>query len=363
MVARSLWSHRAGAMQGRFLYVFLISLLISPQGADAQQVKLKAALHYSINHPLIGAPLARLKEEVERESDNSISIEIFDKGRLATDLEMADAVSSGKADMGITASQIFVGKAPALAMLDLPFLFNFKALVEATAKPEGEIRKLIDETLVAEAGMRSLLWQSLGDTHFYSKGRAVADVAQLKGQRIAVPGKALEEFVERCGGRPTTLATNDFHDAIRDGKVDMALMTLGGNQTLRLWKVQDTVTLTAHAPVEFLLVVNEKRWQSLSQEQRIIMTRAARIVEREGRARVASIDKAAERFAIENGMKLVSLTPDQVAEWRACSAGMLADYMDKNGEGARKLMDAYGRLRTDPCCSAGPASWFAFTRR
>jgi C4-dicarboxylate-binding protein DctP len=349
-------------MQGRFLYVFLISLLISPQGADAQQVKLKAALHYSINHPLIGAPLARLKEEVERGSENSISIEIFDNGRLATDLEMADAVSSGKADMGITASQIFVGKAPALAILDLPFLFNFKALVEAAAKPEGEIRKLIDEALVAEAGMRSLLWQPLGDTHFYSKGRDVADVAQLKGQRVAVPGKALEEFVERCGGRPTTLATNDFHDAIKVGKVDMALMTLGGNEVLRLWKVQDTITLTAHAPVEFLLVVNEKRWQSLSQEQRIIMTRAARIVEREGRARVASIDKAAERFAIENGMKLVYLTPDQVAEWRACSATMLADYMDRNGERARKLMAAYGRLRMDACCSTMPGD-DRFTRR
>ncbi len=350
-------------MTGRLFCVLLASLLIQAEDADAQQVKLKAALHYSINHPLIGTPLARLKDEVERRSDNSISLEIFDKGRLATDLEMADAVSSGKADMGITASQIFVGKAPALAILDLPFLFNFKALVEATAKPEGEIRKLIDEALVAEAGMRSLLWQSLGDTHFYSKGRDVADVAQLKGQRVAVPGKALEEFVERCGGSPTTFATNDFHDAIRDGKVDMALMTLGGNETLRLWKVQDTVTLTAHAPVEFLLVVNEKRWQSLSQEQRIIITRAARIVEREGRARVASIDKAAERFAIENGMKLVSLTPDQVAEWRACSAGMLADYVAKNGESARKLMAAYGRLRTDPCCSAGPPSAFGFTRR
>jgi C4-dicarboxylate-binding protein DctP len=361
-VARSALVASGGPMQGRFLYVVLISLLISPQSADAQQVKLKAALHYSIKHPLIGAPLARLKEEVERSSDNSISIEIFDKGQLATDLEMADAVSSGKADMGITASQIFVGKAPALAILDLPFLFNFQALVEATAKPESEIRKLIDEALVAEAGMRSLLWQSLGDTHFYSKGRDVADVAQLKDQRVAVPGKALEEFVERCGGRPTTLATNDFHDAIRDGKVDMALMTLGGNEVLRLWKVQDTVTLTAHAPVEFLLVVNEKRWQSLSQEQRIIMTQAARIVEREGRARVASIDKAAESFAIENGMKLVHLTPDQVAEWRACSAAMLADYMDRNGERARKLMAAYGRLRMDACCSTMPGD-DRFTRR
>ena len=60
--------------------------------------------------------------------------------------------------------------------------------------------------------MRSLLWRSLGDTHFYSKGRAVADVAQLDGQRIAVPGKALEEFVERCDDNrppspPTTSTT------------------------------------------------------------------------------------------------------------------------------------------------------------
>jgi len=82
----------------------------------------------------------------------------------------------------------------------------------------------------------------------------------------------------------------------------------------------------------------------------------------EGRARVASIDKAAERFAIENGMKLVSLTPDQVAEWRACSAGMLADYMDRNGERARKLMAAYGRLRMDGCCSTMPGE-ARFTRR
>jgi hypothetical protein len=41
---------------------------------------------------------------------------------------------------------------------------------------------------------------------------------------------------------------------------------------------------------------------------------------------------------------------------------MLADYMDKNGERARALMAAYGRLRTDPCCSAMPGAG-DFTRR
>ena len=67
-------------------------------------------------------------------------------------------------------------------------------------------------------------------------------------------------------------------------------------------------------------------------------------------------------FAEKHGMKLKALTPDQVADWRACSAGMLADYMNKVGDSARKVMNAYGRLRLDPCCSAAPGD-AAFTRR
>jgi hypothetical protein len=40
---------------------------------------------------------------------------------------------------------------------------------------------------------------------------------------------------------------------------------------------------------------------------------------------------------------------------------MLADYMEKNGDLARRLMAAYGRLRTDPCCTVGPGEG-TFTR-
>ena len=187
---------------------------------------------------------------------------------------MVDAVSSGAVEVGITASQIFVGRAPSLAFLDLPFLFKLQAFIDAAARPGSEIRKLIDETLMAEAGVRVLLWQSVGNTHFYSKGRDVGDVTRLKDQRVAVPGKALEDFVARCGGRPTTLPINKFADRIQDGALDMALMTLGGNQNFGLWKVQDTITLTAHASVEFLLVINEGTWRSLSPDHRAAMTEA-----------------------------------------------------------------------------------------
>jgi hypothetical protein len=70
----------------------------------------------------------------------------------------------------------------------------------------------------------------------------------------------------------------------------------------------------------------------------------------------------ANDFAKKRRINLRPLTPDQVADWRACSAGMLADYVEKNGEGAQKLMAAYAKLRLDPCCSAAPAVG-DFTRR
>jgi hypothetical protein len=62
-------------------------------------------------------------------------------------------------------------------------------------------------------------------------------------------------------------------------------------------------------------------------------------------------------------LQIQHLTHDQVAEWRACSAEMLAEYMEANGELAQRLMAAYGKLRTDPCCTTGPGSEMAFTRR
>jgi C4-dicarboxylate-binding protein DctP len=348
-------------MVARSIVLSLLLLLAMP-GAEGQQVKLRAAVQASINSPLTGATLTRFKEVVERRSDGTLAVEIFDKGRLFGDAGMVDAVASGAVEIGITASQKFVDRAPALAILDLPFFFNFRALTEAAAKPDSALRGLIDATVVSDVGARVLLWLPLGDTHFYSRGRDVADPARLKDQRVAVPGDALHDLVVRCGGRPTTAVTTQFHDHIKNGTLDAALMTLTAVEVLGLWKVQDTITLTSHARVEFLLVINERTWQALSPAHRAILKEAAMIAEREGRERVAKIELATERFALDKGMKLVPLTPDQVADWRACTAEMVTDYMDKNGDKARRLMDAYARLRTDPCCTAMPGS-VPFTRR
>jgi C4-dicarboxylate-binding protein DctP len=235
-------------------------------------------------------------------------------------------------------------------------------LSRVAASPGSELRQVIDETVLKQVGVRILWWQPLGDRVLLTKGHDVADVERFKDLRVAAAGKGVEEFVARCGGRPSVVAIVKMADAIKEGTLDAAAMSVQAFQSLGLWKATDTLTYTAHAPVQYFLFINERTWQSLSPAHQAIVTEAARAVESEGYDRLAKVEASMERFISEKGARIAHLSPDNVADWRACSADMVADYMDKNGELARRLMVAYSKLRTDPCCTAGPSGG-AFTRR
>jgi TRAP-type C4-dicarboxylate transport system substrate-binding protein len=190
----------------------------------------------------------------------------------------------------------------------------------------------------------------------------VADPVRLNGRRVAAPSELVGEFAAWCGGMPVALTVEKFADGFKNGTLDMAVINLATLRNRGLWRFTDTVTFTLHSPIVFLLIVNEKRWQSLSPAHREVIAQTARKVEGGFDALREKTEVEMRALADSKNVKLVELTADQVADWRACSAGMLAGFMAKHGEGARKLIDAYRKLRTDPCCEAMPG-WDAFTRR
>jgi C4-dicarboxylate-binding protein DctP len=351
-------------MTARLFWLLLVSLLLIPaQEAGAQQqIKLKVNLQFPLANPVFGGSFARFKQEVERQSEGAIAVEIFDKAQLFTDDHVVDAVASGAVDIGMTAAHQFSYKVPIVAILDQPFLFNFDALMKAAAKPGSEIRRTLDEAILAQVGTRVLWWTPIGNNVMFSKGRDVADPERMKSQRVGAPGKLPGEFVAACGGTPAVMTIEKFHDAYKEGALDMASAGFGAVAAYRLEQFVDTVTFTNHTPIAFFYIVNEKRWRTLSPGDRAIIAQAAAKVEAEFAGAQTSSEARARAFAKKHSINLVEMTPDQVAEWRACSSGMLAEYMDRVGEGARKLMAAYGKLRTDPCCSSVPGAG-DFTKR
>jgi C4-dicarboxylate-binding protein DctP len=331
----------------------LACLLLTPLAAQAQQVKLRLSSQLPSAH-FAGVNLAQFKDEVERRTEKTLTIEIFDNGRLYKDDQVIDAVSSGAIDMGYVIADRFAEKIPAVGILQQPFLFNFEALVRTALSPDQDIRRLLDKAILDSTGSRVLWWLPLGSTVIFSKGRSAISPAEISKLKIRVMGTATTAFIERCGGIAALLNASDQFSAMQSGRVDMTMTASTSVSERQLWKVTDTITRTDHAVVESAVIINNAVWQRLSEGHKAIITEVARKVEQKLRDEIARLETDAYRFASEHGMKVYDLAPHQVAEWRACSAPVVDAFMAESGESGLQLMRAYGKLRTSPCCSAGP---------
>jgi C4-dicarboxylate-binding protein DctP len=328
-----------------------------PWRASAEPIRLRVTLQLPMTNHL-GVNLAQFKAQVEKRSGGTIQIEIFDNSRLYRDDQALDAVASGAIEMGSIGISQFARRVPALNLFGQPFLFNFEALVRAATDPDGEVRKVLDKAVFDETGVRVLWFQSYGPTVFLSKGRHAKVPAGIQGQKVRAIAENHAKFFTLCGGIPVVVSASKQYEAIKDGTVDMLVTGITGVESRQLWKLLDTVTRTEHAVLEFLVVINERIWRSLSDDHRAIILATGREVERELRQAMAEVEEKAYAFARSKGMKIHEPTPNEVAEWRACSAQMIDEYMNNTGETARWLMEAYGNLRTQSCCSSGPKGEF-----
>jgi C4-dicarboxylate-binding protein DctP len=344
--------------KGTWLYVFLALAVSAPVSSATEPVTLRFTLQVPASNPQLGLSVVQFKEEVERETQRSVRVEIIDRGKLYIDDQVVGAVQSGAIEMGLAGINQISRRLPAADIMEQPFLFNFAALTHAAVSSERELRKLLDRAVLETIGVRVLWWQTAGPQVFMAKALDVASPERIRSKSVRVYSASTASMTERCGGSPKIMSITNVHDALRDGSIEVAMTAVVAVETRDLWKVADTITRTDHASIEFLVIVNEKAWQRLTDQQRIIVLAAAKRAEREVRERSSKLEDKAYEFARSKGMKVRELTPDEVAEWRACSADVLATYMNSGGELVRQLLAAYGKLRTDPCCSAGPMGSF-----
>jgi tripartite ATP-independent transporter DctP family solute receptor len=323
-----------------------------------------ARIRIALIQPLtsyLSTNVVQFTKELESKTGGAFKFEVFDNSRLYKDYQILEAVASGAVEMGAIPMAQFTAKVPVVGVLEQPFLFNFEALVGAATHPDSEIRRQLDSAVLEATGARILWWQSDGQSVFFSKGRPTRTPSQIENLKVSVFGDNMTIFTRLCGGIPLVNSASDQREALGEGTVDVVMTGIGNVDSHQLWKVSDTITRTEHAPIEFIVIINEKLWQSFTAEQKAIATAAARRAELELRQQTAETEAAAYAFARDKRMAIHELTPDEVAEWRECSAIMMENYVSTLGVVGQRMMAAYGRLRTLPCCSAGPKG--RFTRR
>lgn len=314
--------------------ILTVALVLSANAAEKMRISLQLPL---ASH--LGQNLLLFKEEVEARTHGAIEVEIYDSAQLYKDKDVPQAVGSGAIEAGVVSLTRFVGDIPAVDIFYMPFLFNSEDKVREAVGQGAAIRTAIEEA-VADTGAKILFWQAYGGAVMLSKGSAIKTPDDLKGKKVRVFGKTVGDFVRAAGGAPTLISGSEQYLAYQRGTVDVGMTGLSGVKSRKLWEVMDTITVTNHADVEFVVVVNQDWWDSLSEDNRKAIEVSAVIADNAVRDALAQIEADAVAAAVENGMTVYAPTNAEIAAWKAVSAPVYDAYQASSGDLGKQLLDA-----------------------
>ncbi len=226
--------------------------LAAPVQPQAAETTLRISLQLPLKSHL-GQTLLLFKEQVEAASGGEIEVQIYDSAQLYKDKEVPQAVGSGAIEMGVASLTRFVGDIPAVDIFYMPFMFNSELLVRAATQKGSPIRGPIDEAILG-TGSRVLWWQAYGGAIMLSKGAPVRTPDDIKDKKVRVFGKTLGTFMETVGAAPTLISGSEQYLAYQRGTVDVGMTGVSGVKSRKLWEVMDTITVTNHADIEFVVL-------------------------------------------------------------------------------------------------------------
>jgi len=306
--------------------------------ALAADVTLRISLQLPLTSHL-GQNLVMFETEVEEQSNGEIDIEIYDSATLYKDKEVPAAVGAGSIEMGVASLTRYVGDVPAVDIFYQPFLFDTEEKVKAAVAEGSPIRQPIDEA-IADTGSTVLWWQAYGGAVLLSKDAPVKSPADMTGKKVRVFGKTLGDFVSATGGAPTLISGSEQYLAYQRGTVDYGMTGISGVKSRKLWEVMDHITVTNHADIEFVVVINTETWNGLSSAHRNIIQTAARNAEADVRNRMSTIEAEAYTAAQDSGMTIYTPTETEIATWREASQPVYDSFANTAGALGKQVLEA-----------------------
>src|SRR5689334_24417296 len=220
-----------------------------------------------LNQPAASPTVKRLTEMAEaigQETGGEFLVEVFPESRLGPDPKMFADLRSGALEF-FMAGATFGEVAPTSALPLLPFAFRDSKAVFAAL--DGALGDQIRGEL-AQHGIHAFRHcLQNGFHHLTTSNLPIETAADLSGVKIRSPGGAIaRDFFEVFGADAGYVPFSQMYEALKVRNFDGQSDPLGVVLSLRLYEVQNYLSLTAHWWSGFTLMANTAAWLSLPRD-------------------------------------------------------------------------------------------------
>jgi tripartite ATP-independent transporter DctP family solute receptor len=250
--------------------VVALFLTAVPTGALAREFR--AADTQSEDYPTVQA-LYYMGRLIAESSGGRLQIKVFHSRQLGEEKETIEQTRAGAIDLNRTNVALIGSFVPAMNVLAMPFLF----------RSIEHLQKVLDGPIGSEIlgsfepyGFVGLAFYDSGARSIYNSVRPVRSLADLKGLRLRVQQSALmSDMIRALGAEPIELPYGQVLTGLATKLIDGAENNWPSFVTTNHYKYAGFYTLTEHAMSPEVLVMSQKAWQSLSDEDKKIFRDAA----------------------------------------------------------------------------------------
>lgn len=247
-------------------------LLITACSTKEQGTALKLAHGLDPSHPVHQA-MVFMADRCKEISGGELSIDIYPSGQLGSEQQCVELLQIGSLAITKVSAAVMESFTEDFKVLGLPYIFrsrehSFKVL-------DGEIG---DELLTSTEPfwIRGLCFYDAGSRSFYTIDKQVNTPDDLDGLKIRVMKSITAmEMVKAQGGSPTPISWGELYTALQSGVVDGAENNPPSFYTSHHYEVCKYYSLNEHTMVPDVLIISQKVWNKLSDQEKKWLQQAA----------------------------------------------------------------------------------------
>lgn len=209
------------------------------------------------------------KDELEKLSGGTMKVNVYHSGQLYSQEGEQAAVRQGTVDMVYTSAPWLAEFIPYLSMFGA--VYTFQGYDHMTSVFNGEIGEKVFQDVVDSQGIRPLAAYYLGtrQLNLVEKVGPVRTPADMAGVKLRVPGSpSWIALGKALGGNPTPMAFGEVYMGLKTGAVEGQDNPLGTDKNAKFYEVTKYIVLTNHVVDSTWPTINEKKWQSFSDQQK-----------------------------------------------------------------------------------------------
>lgn len=316
-------------------FIMVLLLVLSgcgPRVVDGQQVAKDERIVIKFSHVVAentpkGLAAQRFADLVRERTGGYVEIQVFPDSELYKDGEEFDALNNGAVQLLAPATSKISVLFPDWQVLDLPYAFADLSQVHAfMAGAKGQ-------TLFNELKQKGMLGLGMWDNGFKQMTNNQHPLIQpqdFRGLRFRVmPANVLQQQFNVLGATAVPLAFSDVHEALKNGNVDGEENTISNIYTQRFDQVQKYLTISNHGYIGYVVLTNQKFWDSLPPNIRKILddTLAEVTIWEQKKAEEVNQEQL-EALKKEGKIQIHQLTEAEVERWNEALAhvyGRLAE--------------------------------------